>query len=110
MIVIVVRTKGDLIALEAKRYTDIEVKQKKGNFIGKAMSAHLAYPGFTKIPEMYKFLFLQVTEFNPADYVLFAKQDDVQFYIENGHSKAENNLIKLQNDLNLVKSRVTAKM
>ena len=51
-----------------------------------------------------------MTEFNPADYVLFAKQDDVQFYIENGHSKAENNLIKLQNDLNLVKSRVTAKM
>lgn len=29
----VVRTRGDLIALESKQYTDIEVKQKKGNFI-----------------------------------------------------------------------------
>ena len=107
---IVVRTKGDLIALESKQYADIEVKQKKGNFVGKLMSAHSAYPGRMKIPDIYKFLFLQVTEFNPADYVLFTKQDNVQFYIENGHSKAENNLIKLQKDLDLVKARVIAKM
>ena len=103
----VVRTKGDIISSESSRYTDVEVEAK-----GKAglLEKHSLFPGQEEVPDIVKFLFLQLSEMVSTDYVKFCEYENIEFFIQNGHTKAENRLLNLQKDLKNAKLRVADKM
>ena len=67
-------------------------------------------PGQEEVPELVHFLFLQLSQMVSTDYVMFCQHDNIQYFIQNRHTKAENRLVNLEENLKSAKARVANKM